>query len=227
MQLFGSDAHRGTTAAVSGVLQGRTWQRCWVHVMRSLLTAARHKHRYLIAALIRTVFAQLDNDRARIDDIAAQLKPFEPDAVVPRGRGRRPARLHGVPARALAKIRLNNPIERLNREMGRRTNVVGIYPNTESVIRRLPSRSTTTRPNSTTAHMAARTLASLVNNPTLTTLPAAPQRRPIAHSDTTSLEITGRRACPHDPCPIGRCTSQSDWRTGLTRCPLVRPPRES
>ena len=105
VQLVISDAHRGLTAAIGRVLQGSAWQRCRVHAMRNLLTAARHEHRQLIAALIRTVFAQPDHDRVRaqLDDIVDQLEPFAPDAAPSRGHGRRPARLHRVPARALAQ----------------------------------------------------------------------------------------------------------------------------
>jgi putative transposase len=83
VQLVISDAHRGLTAAIGRVLQGSAWQHCRVHAMRNLLTAARHEHRQLIAALIRTVFAQPDHDRARVqlDDIVGQLEPVPPEVA--------------------------------------------------------------------------------------------------------------------------------------------------
>lgn len=64
MRLVVSDAHAGLRKAIRRVLQGAAWQRCRVHAMRNLLSAARHEHRQVIAALIRTIFAQPDHDAA-------------------------------------------------------------------------------------------------------------------------------------------------------------------
>jgi putative transposase len=181
VQLVISDAHRGLTAAIARVLQGSAWQRCRVHAMRNLLTAARHEHRQLIAALIRTVFAQPDHDRARaqLDDIVAQLEPFAPEVA------RRLADMAddllaytAFPSVHWPKIWSNNPIERLNREIKRRTNVVGIFPNAESVIRLVGALLVEINDDMTASdrrYMAAGTLTSLVNDPTLTSLPAAPR----------------------------------------------------
>jgi putative transposase len=181
VQLVISDAHRGLTAAIGRVLQGSAWQRCRVHAMRNLLTAARHEHRQLIAALIRTVFAQPDHDRARaqLDDIVGQLEPFAPEVA------RRLADMAddllaytAFPPVHWPKIWSNNPIERLNREIKRRTNVVGIFPNAESVIRLVGALLVEINDDMTASdrrYMAAGTLTSLVNDPTLTSLPAAPR----------------------------------------------------
>jgi putative transposase len=137
VQLVISDAHRGLTAAIGRVGQGSAWQRCRVHAMREPLPPPATSTATL-AALIRTVFAQPDHDRARaqLDDIVGQLEPFAPEVA---------RRLAGMADDLLAytafppvhwpKIWSNNPIERLNREIKRRTNVVGIFPNAESVIR--------------------------------------------------------------------------------------------
>ena len=181
VQLVISDAHRGLTAAIARVLQGSAWQRCRVHAMRNLLAAARHEHRQLIAALIRTVFAQPDHDRARaqLDDIVGQLEPFAPEVA------RRLADMAddllaytAFPPVHWPKIWSNNPIERLNREIKRRTNVVGIFPNAESVIRLVGALLVEINDDMTASdrrYMAAGTLTSLVNDPTLTSLPAAPR----------------------------------------------------
>ena len=181
VQLVISDAHRGLTAAIARVLQGSAGQRCRVHAMRNLLTAARHEHRQLIAALIRTVFAQPDHDRARaqLDDIVGQLEPFAPEVA------RRLADMAddllaytAFPPVHWPKIWSNNPIERLNREIKRRTNVVGIFPNAESVIRLVGALLVEINDDMTASdrrYMAAGTLTSLVNDPTLTSLPAAPR----------------------------------------------------
>ena len=194
-QLVISDANRGLAAAIARGLQGSAWQRCRVHAMRNLLTAARQEHRPLIAALIRTVFAQPDHDRARAqpDDIAAQPEPFAPEVA---------RRLADIANDLLAytafppvhwpKIWSNNPIERLNREIKRRTNVVGIFPNAESVTRLVGTLLVKINDDMTASerrYMAAGTLTSLVNDPTLTSLPAAPRCQPIAHSYTTPPDI--------------------------------------
>lgn len=133
-----SDAHAGLKAAIRRVLQGVAWQRCRVHAMRNLLSVARHQHRQVIAALIRTIFAQPDGPSARMQlrSVVDQLERIAPDVA---------ARLAGMEDDLLAytafppshwsKIWSNNPIERLNRELKRRTDVVGIFPNVESVIR--------------------------------------------------------------------------------------------
>jgi len=138
VRLVVSDAHAGLKAAIRKVLQGSGWQRCRVHAMRNLLAAARHQHRAVIAALIRTIFAQPDGDaaRAQLRDVVDQLAKMAPEVA---------ARLQAMeddllaytafPAGHWSKIWSNNPIERLNRELKRRTDVVQIFPNTESVIR--------------------------------------------------------------------------------------------
>lgn len=138
VRLVVSDAHAGLRKAISRVLQGAAWQRCRVHAMRNLLSAARHEHRHVIAALIRTVFAQPDHDAAvtQLRAVVDQLTAIAPQVA---------ERLQAMEADLLAytafppghwpKIWSNNPIERLNRELKRRTDVVGIFPNPESVIR--------------------------------------------------------------------------------------------
>lgn len=138
VRLVVSDAHAGLRKAIRRVLQGAAWQRCRVHAMRNLLSAARHEHRQVIAALIRTIFAQPDHDaavtqlRAVVDQLTAiapqvaeRLQAMEPDLLA----------YTAFPPGHWAKIWSNNPIERLNRELKRRTDVVQIFPNTESVIR--------------------------------------------------------------------------------------------
>ena len=138
VRLVISDAHAGLKAAIRRVLQGAAWQRCRVHAMRNLLSVARHQHRQVIAALIRTIFAQPDADAARtqLRSVVDQLRPIAAD-VADRLQAMEPDLLTytGFPAGHWSKIWSNNPIERLNRELKRRTDVVQIFPNTESVIR--------------------------------------------------------------------------------------------
>jgi putative transposase len=138
VRLVISDAHTGLKAAIRRVLQGAAWQRCRVHAMRNLLAVARHQHRQVIAALIRTIFAQPDgaSASAQLRQVVDQLHSLAPEVA---------QRLQAMETDLLAytvfppghwsKIWSNNPIERLNRELKRRTDVVQIFPNTESVIR--------------------------------------------------------------------------------------------
>ena len=138
VRLVISDAHAGLKAAIRRVFQGAGWQRCRVHAMRNLLAVAKHQHRLMIAALIRTIFAQPDPDgaRAQLRAVVDQLEPVAPEVA---------AKLEAAEGDLLAytafpqahwtKIWSNNPIERLNRELKRRTDVVQIFPNAESVIR--------------------------------------------------------------------------------------------
>ncbi len=119
VRLVVSDAHAGLVAAIRRCFQGAAWQRCRVHAMRNLLSAANHRHRQMIAALIRTVFAQPDADTARtqLRAVVDQLRPYAPTVA---------DRLEAMENDVLAytafstahwsKIWSNNPIERLNRE---------------------------------------------------------------------------------------------------------------
>lgn len=138
VRLVISDAHAGLKAAIRRVLQGAAWQRCRVHAMRNLLAVARQHHRQVIAALIRTIFAQPDaaTASAQLRQVVDQLASLAPH-VAERLQAMETDLLAytGFPPGHWSKIWSNNPIERLNRELKRRTDVVQIFPNTESVIR--------------------------------------------------------------------------------------------
>jgi putative transposase len=138
VKLVISDAHAGLRAAIRRVLQGAGWQRCRVHAMRNLMAVARHDQRQVIGALIRTIFAQPDRDRAvaQLRQVVDQLHGIAPQV------GERLQAMEDdllayatFPPGHWSKIWSNNPIERLNRELKRRTDVVQIFPNVESVIR--------------------------------------------------------------------------------------------
>ena len=119
-------------------LQNSSWQRCRVHAMRNLLAVARAQHRTVISALIRTIFAQPDRDTAvtQLRDVVDQLTRIAP-TVAERLQAMEDDLLAyaSFPPSHWSKIWSNNPIERLNRELKRRSDVVQIFPNTESVIR--------------------------------------------------------------------------------------------
>jgi len=138
VKLVISDAHAGLVAAIRTKFQGATWQRCRVHAMRNMMSAAPHQQRQVISALIRTIFAQPDHTTAsaQLRLVVDQLEPLAPKvAALLEGMETDLLAYSGFPKTHWSKIWSNNPIERLNRELKRRTNVVSIFPDTASVIR--------------------------------------------------------------------------------------------
>lgn len=137
VKLVISDAHEGIKAAVAKVFQA-SWQRCRVHFMRNALAHAGKSGRRVVAAFIATAFAQndaaaaraqwrqvADQVRAKLPKLAALLDAAEDDVLA----------FMTFPKEHRAKIHSTNPIERLNGEIKRRTEVVGIFPNEASITR--------------------------------------------------------------------------------------------
>ena len=181
VRLVISDAHAGLVKAIGRCLQGAAWQRCRVHAMRNLLSAAHHRHRPMIAALIRTIFAQPDGDTARhqLRAVVDQLMPYAP-AVAERLQAMETDVLAyaAFPLAHWSKIWSNNPIERLNRELKRRTDVVGIFPDRASVIRLVGALLVEINDEMIAAdrrYIAAASVAGITNEPVELALPAAPR----------------------------------------------------
>ena len=137
VKLVISDAHEGLKAAITKVFHA-TWQRCRVHLMRNLLAHAGRQGRGVVAAFIATAFAQEDAETARAQwrQVADQLRPkvaklaalmdeVEPDVLA----------YMTFPTAHRPKLHSTNPIERLNGEIKRRTEVVGIFPNEAAITR--------------------------------------------------------------------------------------------
>jgi putative transposase len=137
VKLVVSDAHEGLKAAVARVLHAG-WQRCRVHFMSNALAHAGKGHRRIVSAWIGTAFAEADADAARKQwrDVADQLRPrvsklaalmdtAETDVLA----------FMAFPKEHRAKIHSTNPLERLNGEIKRRTEVVGIFPNEAAIVR--------------------------------------------------------------------------------------------
>ena len=137
VQLVISDAHAGLKKAIGQVL-GCAWQRCSVHFLREALGHARREQQPMLAALLRPLFNADGADAARelvgdalerlrkpLPKVAALLEEAEEDLLA----------FYSFPADHWAKLRSTNPLERVNREIGRRTDVVGIFPNDRSLIR--------------------------------------------------------------------------------------------
>ena len=137
VKLVISDAHEGLKAAVSKILRA-TWQRCRVHFMRNATAHAGKTQRRIVSAWIGTAFAEADAPAAHAQwrTVADQLRP-----KVPRLAALMDAAEHDVlaymdfPREHRAKLHSTNPIERLNGEIKRRTDVVGIFPNEGAITR--------------------------------------------------------------------------------------------
>src|ERR1041385_3306722 len=137
VKLVVSDAHEGLKAAISKVL-GATWQRCRVHFMRNAMAYAGKQGRRVVAAFIGTAFAQDDADAARSQwrQIADQLRPRVKKLAELMDEAESDVLAYmSFPPAHRPKLHSTNPIERLNGEIKRRTEVVGIFPNEEAVIR--------------------------------------------------------------------------------------------
>jgi putative transposase len=137
VQLVVSDAHEGLKQAIAQVL-GAPWQRCTVHFLREALGHARREQQPMLAALIRPIFNADSGGHARdlvgdaiarlqrpLPKVAAMLERAEDDLLA----------FYAFPLEHWRKLRSTNPPERLNREIGRRTDVVGIFPDDGSLIR--------------------------------------------------------------------------------------------
>jgi len=137
VKLVISDAHEGLKAAVTKVLRA-TWQRCRVHFARNALAHAGKAQRRIVSAWIGTAYAQEDAAAAHAQwrTVADQLRPKVPKlaALMDSAEEDVLAYMH-FPAAHRTKLHSTNPIERLNGEIKRRTDVVGIFPNEAAVVR--------------------------------------------------------------------------------------------
>jgi putative transposase len=132
-----SDAHEGLKAAAAKVLHA-TWQRCRVHTMRNLLAHAGRQGRGVAAAFIATAFAQDDATAAKAQwrKVADQLRPKLPKLAAAMDEAEVDVLAYmDFPAAHRTKLHSTNSLERLNGEVKRRTDVVGIFPNEEAIYR--------------------------------------------------------------------------------------------
>jgi len=139
VELVISDAHGGLKDAIGAVLQGAAWQRCRTHFMRNLLTRVPKSAQDAVATLVRSVFNQSSRQQVEkqctevlerlrsggFDEAAKLLEEAEADITA----------FRAFPKEHWKQIWSNNPQERLNKEVRRRTDVVGIFPNRAAVIR--------------------------------------------------------------------------------------------
>ena len=138
VQLVISDAHTGLKAAVESILLGASWQRCRVHFGRNLLAAVPKGHGDMVAAAARTIFAQPDagSVRGQLDIIAGMLgRQFPKVEAMLRDAADDITAFADFPVAHWKKIWSTNPLERVNKEIKRRTDVVGVFPNPASLLR--------------------------------------------------------------------------------------------
>ena len=138
VKLVTSDAHPGLVDAIAATLPGAAWQRCRTHAMRNLLTRVPKSAQSFVATMVRTIFAQPDADtvheqhrrivdqlETRFPEAAALLEEAAPDLLA----------FTGFPKEHWRQLWSNNSLERLNKEIRRRTDVVGIFPDRAAVVR--------------------------------------------------------------------------------------------
>ena len=137
VKLVISDAHEGLRLAITRVL-GATWQRCRVHWMRNALAHVPKGQHTMVAAALRQAFLQPDAGAARQTwrQVADQLRPRWPKLAALMDDSEHDVLAYMTfPAQHRTKLHSTNPLERLNKEVKRRADVVGIFPNEASIIR--------------------------------------------------------------------------------------------
>jgi putative transposase len=137
VKLVVSDAHDGLKHAIAKVL-GATWQRCRVHWMRNALAYVPKGQHSMVAAALRQAFLQPDQATASTTwrQLADQLRPRWPKLASLMDESEHDVLAHlAFPAQHRAKLHSTNPLERLNKEVKRRADVVGIFPNEAGIIR--------------------------------------------------------------------------------------------
>jgi len=138
VQLVVSDAHTGLRKAIRQVLQGTSWQRCRVHTLRNILSHVPRGQQAMVAATVRTIFAQPTHADARrqLESVVELLRAKCAKAAdVLEEAADEVLAYMAFPAEHWRQLHSTNPLERLNKEVRRRTRVVGIFPSRESLLR--------------------------------------------------------------------------------------------
>jgi putative transposase len=137
VQLVISDAHTGLVAAIAKVLSCR-WQRCTVHFLRDMLGHVARTQQPLVSGAIRGIFtaASAVEARQRLGQVVDQLRRHAPKVARLLEDAEADLRaFYGFPTEHWSTLRSTNPLERVNREIGRRSDVVGIFPNDAALLR--------------------------------------------------------------------------------------------
>jgi len=138
VKLVISDAHMGLKKAISTVFQGASWQRCRVHFMRNVLAVVPKGSQEMVASIIRTIFAQPDVEhiQKQFAEVTTMLARSHPKvAVMLTDAEADLLAFAAFPRRHWRQIWSTNPLERVNKEITRRTDVVGVFPNPAALLR--------------------------------------------------------------------------------------------
>jgi putative transposase len=138
VELAISDAHLGVQDAIGTVLTGATWQRCRVHTMRNILAHVPQRDKSMVVAAIRTIFAQPTQAQAKrqlVEVVTTLRARYSKAADVLESAADDVLAYMAFPHDHGARLDSTNPLERLNREVKRRTEVVGVFPDTDAVFR--------------------------------------------------------------------------------------------
>lgn len=138
VKLVISDAHEGLKKAITAVFAGAAWQRCRVHFTRNALGVVDKRYQQLVAASVRQIFLQPDYESARdqLREISDKLSAKFPKVSDMLDEAQEDLLAYGAfPAEHYSKIWSTNPLERLNKEVKRRTKAVGLFPNERSALR--------------------------------------------------------------------------------------------
>jgi transposase-like protein len=138
VELVISDSHEGLKGAMEAVMVGAAWQRCRVHVMRNVLAHVPRADKGVVTVALRTIFAQPHQEAARqqLRDVALRMEPVWPKAAEVLAASEQDVLTYMTfPRHHWTRIYSTNPLERLHREVKRRTNVVGIFPDADAVLR--------------------------------------------------------------------------------------------
>ena len=142
LELVISDAHEGLKKAIASVAGGASWQRCRVHFMRNVLSHVPKTSQPVVSAAVKTIYAQPDADsaRAQLHKVADSLEASYPRAArVLRDGGEDTLSYMAFPEEHWRQLHSTNPLERLNKEIKRRSDVVGIFPTRQAVLRLIGS----------------------------------------------------------------------------------------
>jgi transposase-like protein len=138
VQLVISDAQTGLKAAIGVVFQGASWQRCRVHCLRNLLAHVPQGNKAMVAAAVRTIFAQPNRPAAgqQVQEVVKALEGRWPKAAKVLADAEDDLLAYmAFPPEHWTRLSSSNPLERLNREVKRLTDIVGVFPDQEAVIR--------------------------------------------------------------------------------------------
>ncbi|MGV8876016.1 MAG: IS256 family transposase, partial [Rhodoglobus sp.] len=138
VKLVMSDAHSGLKKAIGTVFQSASWQRCRVHFMRNVLAVVPKGSQDMVASVIRTVFAQPDTEhiQKQFTEVVAMLGHSHPKVAAMLDDAQHDLLAFSTfPQRHWRQIWSTNPLERVNKEIKRRTDVVGVFPNPAALLR--------------------------------------------------------------------------------------------